>query len=84
MLIFAALTLAESAYIAGLAIQNPEVLDSARHSALVRVTHWIHTLSFFGLVVSGIGILLAHPRFYWGRRVAWGRPLYLICRFRFW
>jgi thiosulfate reductase cytochrome b subunit len=32
----------------------------------VRVTHWIYVVSFIGLVVSGCGILLAHPRFYWG------------------
>lgn len=37
-----------------------------RHSAIVRITHWINTLSFFGLLVSGIAILLAHPRLYWG------------------
>jgi thiosulfate reductase cytochrome b subunit len=37
-----------------------------RHSALVRITHWIITLSFFGLLVSGIAILLSHPRLYWG------------------
>jgi thiosulfate reductase cytochrome b subunit len=66
--------MAESAYVNGLAIQNPEVLDSPRHSALVRVTHWIHTLSFVALVVSGIGILLAHPRFYWGETGAVGMP----------
>src|SRR5579863_8863780 len=66
--------MAESAYVNGLAIQNPEVLDSPRHSALVRVTHWIHTLSFFALVVSGIGILLAHPRFYWGETGSLGTP----------
>jgi thiosulfate reductase cytochrome b subunit len=66
--------MAESAYLAGLTIQNPEVLDSPRHSALVRVTHWIHTFSFFALVVSGIGILLAHPRFYWGETGAVGTP----------
>jgi len=55
--------MAESAYLTGLAIQNSEVLDSSRHSALVRVTHWIHAVSFFALVVSGIAILLAHTRF---------------------
>jgi thiosulfate reductase cytochrome b subunit len=66
--------MAESVYVAGLAIQHPEVLGSPRHSALVRVTHWIHTLSFFGLVVSGIGILLAHPRFYWGETGGIGTP----------
>ena len=37
-----------------------------RHSALVRVTHWITTLSFLALLVSGVEILISHPRFYWG------------------
>jgi thiosulfate reductase cytochrome b subunit len=37
-----------------------------RHSALVRVTHWIVTLCFFALLVSGIEIVISHPRFYWG------------------
>jgi len=37
-----------------------------RHTVLVRITHWINFLSFVGLSVSGIAILLAHPRFYWG------------------
>jgi len=37
-----------------------------RHSALVRVTHWIITLCFFILLVTGIEILISHPRFYWG------------------
>jgi thiosulfate reductase cytochrome b subunit len=37
-----------------------------RHNMLVRATHWINFLSFLALAVSGIAILLAHPRFYWG------------------
>jgi len=37
-----------------------------RHSALVRVTHWIITLCFFALLLTGIEILISHPRFYWG------------------
>ena len=37
-----------------------------RHSALVRVTHWIITLCFFALLVSGTEIVISHPRFYWG------------------
>jgi thiosulfate reductase cytochrome b subunit len=32
----------------------------------VRVTHWITTLCFFALLLSGIEILISHPRFYWG------------------
>ena len=37
-----------------------------RHSGVVRVTHWLTTLAFFALLVSGIEVLLSHPRFYWG------------------
>ena len=37
-----------------------------RHSALVRITHWITTLCFLALLVTGIEILISHPRFYWG------------------
>jgi thiosulfate reductase cytochrome b subunit len=37
-----------------------------RHSAIVRVTHWITTLCFFALLVSGLEIVISHPRFYWG------------------
>ena len=37
-----------------------------RHSALVRVTHWITTLCFFALLVTGLEIVISHPRFYWG------------------
>jgi thiosulfate reductase cytochrome b subunit len=37
-----------------------------RHSAVVRATHWITTLCFLALLVSGVEILISHPRFYWG------------------
>jgi thiosulfate reductase cytochrome b subunit len=37
-----------------------------RHNMLVRATHWINFLSFLALAVSGVAILIAHPRFYWG------------------
>jgi len=39
---------------------------TSRHSALVRVTHWITTLCFLALLVSGGEIVISHPRFYWG------------------
>jgi thiosulfate reductase cytochrome b subunit len=45
-----------------------------RHSAVVRITHWITTLSFLALLVSGIAILLAHPRLYWGETGGVGTP----------
>src|SRR6202046_101400 len=38
----------------------------SRHSVLVRVTHWITTLCFLALLVSGVEIVISHPRFYWG------------------
>jgi len=37
-----------------------------RHTAFVRVTHWITTLCFIALLLSGIEIVISHPRFYWG------------------
>jgi len=37
-----------------------------RYSVLVRVTHWITLLAFVALLVSGVEIVISHPRFYWG------------------
>ncbi|MGH9497353.1 MAG: cytochrome b/b6 domain-containing protein [Candidatus Sulfotelmatobacter sp.] len=36
-----------------------------RHTALVRVTHWLTTIAFLALLVTGGEIVLSHPRFYW-------------------
>jgi len=44
----------------------PATTVTSRHSALVRVTHWITTLCFLALLVSGGEIVISHPRFYWG------------------
>ena len=38
----------------------------ARHSLLVRITHWVTALSVFALLLSGGEIVISHPRFYWG------------------
>src|SRR6185503_8743987 len=40
--------------------------DAPRHTALVRVTHWLTTACFLALLVSGFEIVVSHPRFYWG------------------
>jgi thiosulfate reductase cytochrome b subunit len=40
--------------------------DTPRHTALVRVTHWVTTVCFLALLVSGLEIVVSHPRFYWG------------------
>lgn len=37
-----------------------------RHTLLVRFTHWLTFIAFAALLVSGIEILISHPRFYWG------------------
>ncbi|MFN7925203.1 MAG: cytochrome b/b6 domain-containing protein [Bryobacteraceae bacterium] len=50
----------------GIASSAPRVADAPRHAALVRVTHWITAACFLALLVSGIEILISHPRFYWG------------------
>src|ERR1700676_5584076 len=44
----------------------PATTVPSRHSGLVRVTHWITTLCFLALLVTGIEIVISHPRFYWG------------------
>ena len=53
-------------YVPSSASAVPVTTVTPRHSALVRVTHWITTLCFLALLVSGVEILISHPRFYWG------------------
>jgi thiosulfate reductase cytochrome b subunit len=36
------------------------------HSPVVRITHWVTSLAFVALVVSGYVITMTHPRLYWG------------------
>jgi thiosulfate reductase cytochrome b subunit len=47
---------------------------SVRHIAVVRITHWIMAASVLGLLVTGGGILISHPRLYWGETGAVGTP----------
>jgi len=54
------------AWLSSSASAIPAATVRARHSALVRITHWIATLCFLALLVSGVEILISHPRFYWG------------------
>lgn len=44
----------------------PATTIPSRHAFLVRVTHWITTLCFLALLVTGTEIVISHPRFYWG------------------
>ena len=65
----------DSAYLAGVPIRDPVVVpEVSRHPAIARVTHWVNALSFFGLLISGVAIILAHPRFYWGETGGVGGP----------
>jgi thiosulfate reductase cytochrome b subunit len=58
--------MAQSAFLPELAATRSQVDEAPRHSALVRITHWIITLAFLALLLTGFEILLSHPRFYWG------------------
>ncbi len=44
----------------------PDPTPNPRHSPLVRVTHWLTVIAFLALLVTGVEILISHPRFYWG------------------
>jgi len=57
---------ADSAWVPTSASALASSTEAPRHTATVRVTHWITTLCFFALLVSGIEIVISHPRFYWG------------------
>src|SRR5579862_8237210 len=57
----------------------PAPTVTSRHSVLVRVTHGIITLCFFALLVTGVEILISHPRFYWGETgTVLTRPLFTL------
>ncbi len=58
--------MAGAAWVPSLASSRSASTETPRHSAVIRVTHWVTTLCFFALLVSGIEILISHPRFYWG------------------
>jgi thiosulfate reductase cytochrome b subunit len=32
----------------------------------VRITHWLTAIAFLALLITGVEILISHPRFYWG------------------
>ena len=56
------------------ASQGIDALDAPRHSALIRLTHWINTISFLALLKSGYAILQAQPALYWGEKGFFGDP----------
>jgi thiosulfate reductase cytochrome b subunit len=60
------LPVAHSAYGVSPARAVRATITAPRHAATVRVTHWITTLCFLALLLTGVEILISHPRFYWG------------------
>jgi thiosulfate reductase cytochrome b subunit len=46
-----------------------------RHSALIRITHWINVLCLAILLMSGLQIFNAHPALYWGEASDFDRPI---------
>src|SRR5215510_15707555 len=64
--------MAELAQVRALPEQNHLALTAPRHSVVVRVTHWVNFLAFLALLASGVAILIAHPRLYWGETGAFG------------
>jgi thiosulfate reductase cytochrome b subunit len=46
-----------------------------RHSAIVRVTHWINVLCLTILLMSGLQIFNAHPALYWGPNSNFNDPI---------
>jgi cytochrome b subunit of formate dehydrogenase len=67
--------MAESAHVRAVEVRHAKASEISRHSVTIRATHWITTISFLALLVSGIAILLAHPRIYWAKLVVLERLL---------
>ncbi len=48
-------------------VSSPPLISvTPRHSALVRLTHWITVVAFCALLLTGGELVISHPRFYWG------------------
>ncbi|MGA2131615.1 MAG: cytochrome b/b6 domain-containing protein [Bryobacteraceae bacterium] len=58
--------MADAAEVSIRASAFPSHAEIRRHTAIVRVTHWITVLCFFALLITGFEIVISHPRFYWG------------------
>ena len=47
-------------------ITEPETQTTIGHPRWVRILHWTLSASFLTLAVTGVLILMVHPRLYWG------------------
>ena len=62
-----------------LATESARKSEISRHSAVVRVTHWLTVIAFFALLITGGEIVISHPRFYWGETGnVMTRPLFTL------
>ncbi|MEM6650268.1 MAG: cytochrome b/b6 domain-containing protein [Pseudomonadota bacterium] len=48
-----------------------------RHKEWVRICHWITAICVLTLLVTGVFILLSHPRLYWGEDGFFGDPAFI-------
>ena len=58
--------MAETAWAIRGVLPDASQTTARRHRATVRATHWMTALCFVALLVSGLEIVISHPRFYWG------------------
>ena len=58
------------------ALAPPRVV--LRHSALVRVCHWVNALSFLVLLMSGLQIFNARPGLSWGAATDFDHPFFSL------
>ena len=60
---------------AGTSPARPETI--LRHSATVRITHWVNVIALTLLLASGLRIFNYHPALYWGNDGYFGKPPFL-------
>jgi thiosulfate reductase cytochrome b subunit len=51
---------------AAMVVDAPAVDPAPAHPRFVRITHWLTTIATIALVISGVELIISHPRFYWG------------------
>ena len=56
----------------------PEGRVIVRHSALVRVCHWVNAICFVVLLMSGMQIFNADPQLTWGQTTNFTRPFFSL------
>jgi len=53
---------------------HPQKVLVRRHSAMVRITHWINVIALMIMLYSGLQIFNAHPALYWGQASTFAEP----------